>query len=70
MPVLSIFLGVCLKKIWKNICIHLNQAGIIPVMAKPDGSEQTEPVALTHSELKQVLNPNQLQNMIFSDRRK
>lgn len=59
-----------LKQVWKNIWIHLNEAGIIPTMAQADESGKKEPVALTTSELKRVLNPNQLQNMVFSDRGK
>ncbi len=56
-----------LKQVWKNIWIHLKQAGIIPMMVQPKEAIKEEQTAFTTSELKEVLNQNQLQNMVTSD---
>ena len=52
-----------LKRVWTNIWIELNQAGIIPVTSQ-DTENTTQKTAFTTSELKQVLNPSQLEKML------
>jgi small-conductance mechanosensitive channel len=56
-----------LKNVWKNIWIHLNQAGIIPRVAMTEGVEKHK-TAFTMPELENVLNQNQLQTMLASAR--
>jgi len=56
-----------LKQVWKNIWIHLNQAGIILAATnQPDDGGEEQKMVFTTPELEKVLNKNQLQDMVVS----
>jgi potassium-dependent mechanosensitive channel len=56
--------GRVLKNVWRSIWSHLSQAGIIVVTSPYEKDEAEKPVALTSTELKQVLTKDHLQNLV------
>jgi len=55
-----------LKRVWTNIWIHLNQAGILPVTIQPPETGNQQKTVFTTSELEKVLNQGKLKEMLAS----
>ncbi|EDN67113.1 hypothetical protein BGP_0983 [Beggiatoa sp. PS] len=53
-----------LKQVWKQVWIHLNEAGIIPAIQEPD-SEDDKKTPLVELEPVKVFKAKELQQMTF-----